>query len=252
MNANVTKNIVSWIAIFGGLSSIAGIIIALCTDKNKAIIALFSIIIFLLIVLFAVFYTVKQVVRKEQDKDFLKLADFVSYKFHDKTHIDYDVYRLIQSKRPFLTEVRWNFKWSGKSTPKIDSSLQKCDGKIYKGVDDGFDHVILRFDKTLSYNESEVLHFHAEMDDTDNSSLPVVGIKIEEPVKVIKFQVILLYKGADFDENAELQSAPIHDSGYGIKYQIEETVAFNKQSKSYECFVPSPKVGYFYRLEWKK
>lgn len=252
MGANTTKTIVAAITILGGVASIVGVVIALCTDKNKAIIALFAIIIFLLIILFAILSTLKRFVQKEHNKEFIKLSDFITYKFQDKTHIDYDVYRLIQSKRPYLTEIKWNFKWTGKKNPEIDSTLQSCDKPIIKGVDDGFDHIILNLKKPLLYNESEVLHFHAKMDDTDGSSLPVVGVKIEEPVKVVRFKVVLLYKETDFNENAELKSAPIHDSGYGLKYQTIKTIEFNKHTKSYECVLTNPKVGYFYRLEWTK
>ena len=242
---------VRFIAIGGGLSSIVCFIIIFFSDKNKVIIALIAFIIFLLFLVSAICYAVHKIVRKEHDKEFLKLSDFITYKYLDRNHVVYDVYRLIQSKRAFLREIKWNFKWTGGHKPKIKSDLQLCDGTIYKGSDNGFDHVVLKPKKALFYNESEVLHFHAEMDDSDNTSLPVVGMKIEEPVKVVNFQVILSYKSSEYCEPAEFKRKPILDNGYDTFEHIA-MVNFDKESKSYQHILTNPEVGYSYRLEWKK
>lgn len=114
-----------------------------------------------------------------------------------------------------------------------------------------YDHVVLKFKKALSYNESAVVHFHANMDDVDNTAQPYLDVKIEEPISVVNFRVILAYKDATFSERAQFMRKPIN-SGVPADYQILETVSFNSYSKSYEYVLTNPEVGYFYRLQWVK
>lgn len=251
MKGNTKETLLFWLAILSGISSIASFVIALCSDQSKSIIALIAIIIFLITLLISFWYAVCKMVNKEFDKEYLKLSFFTKYECIDQTHIIYDGYRLIQSKRPFLSDIKWAFKWSGTKQPTISSTLQNCDGKIIANTSNDYDHVVLKFKKALFYNESVVVHFHADMDDVDGTAQPHLDVKIEEPISVVDFRVILAYKDNNFSEMAKFMRKPI-SSNVPTDYHTLENVAFNPHSKSYEYILTNPEVGYFYRLEWIK
>lgn len=251
MKEKAKETILFWFAIISGLFSIAGGIMSFCYDKNKAIIALIAIIVFLLALLFTIWYALSKIIRNNNESEFQKLSFFTKYECLDKTHIKYDGYRLIQSKRPVLSEIKWMFKWSGSVPPKISSTLQNCDGKIISNSTNDYDHTVLKFKKALTYNESAVVHFHAEMDDVDGLAQPHLDVKIEEPISVVDFRVILAYKTPDFSEQAKFMRKRINSS-VPNDYEIIETVSYNPNSKSYEYVLTNPEVGYYYRLEWVK
>ena len=251
MKGETKETLLFWLAILSGISSIAGFVVALCSDKDKAIIVLIAIIIFLIALLLSVWYAISKIVHIEHEKDYLKLSFFTKYECLDKTHVAYDGYRLIQSKRAFLPDIKWSFKWTGSRPPIISSSLQNCNGQIIASPSNDYDHAILKFKKALYYNESAVVHFHADMDDVDGTAQPHLDVRVDEPISVVEFRVILAYKAPDFAEQARFMRKPIN-SRVPTDYQILETVNFNSHSKSYEYVLTNPEVGYFYRLEWVK
>ena len=251
MKGETKETLLFWLAILSGISSIAGFVVALCSDKDKAIIVLIAIIIFLIALLLSVWYAISKIVHIEHEKDYLKLSFFTKYECLDKTHVAYDGYRLIQSKRVFLPDIKWSFKWTGSRPPIISSSLQNCNGQIIASPSNDYDHAILKFKKALYYNESAVVHFHADMDDVDGTAQPHLDVRVDEPISVVEFRVILAYKAPDFAEQARFMRKPIN-SRVPTDYQILETVNFNTHSKSYEYVLTNPEVGYFYRLEWVK
>lgn len=251
MTEKAKETFLFWFAIISGVFSIGGGIMAFCSDKNKSIIALFAIIVFLLALLFSFWYAINKLIRNNNENEFQKLSFFTKYECLDKTHIKYDGYRLIQSKRPVLSEIKWMFKWSGSVPPKISSTLQNCDGKIVTSSSNDYDHAVLKFKKALTYNESAVVHFHAEMDDVDGLAQPYLDVKIDEPISVVDFQVTLAYKASDFSEQAKFMRKRIN-SAVPANYEIIGTVNYNPNSKSYEYVLTNPEVGYYYRLEWVK
>ena len=251
MTGNTKETLLFWLAILSGVSSIAGFFVALSSDQSKVVIVLIAIIVFLVALLLSVWYAIHKIVHKEFDREYIKLSFFTKCEYINQNHIIYDGYRLIQSKRAFLPSIKWAFKWSGSKQPIISSTLQDCDGKIIENTSNDYDHVVLKFKKALSYNESAVVHFHANMDDVDNTAQPYLDVKIEEPISVVDFRVILAYKDDHFSERAQFMRKPIN-SGIPTDYQILETVSFNSYSKSYEYVLTNPEVGYFYRLQWVK
>lgn len=181
MTGNTKETLLFWLAILSGLSSIAGFFVALSSDQSKVVIVLIAIIIFLVALLLSVWYAIHKIVHKEFDREYIKLSFFTKCEYIDKTHIMYDGYRLIQSKRAFLPSIKWAFKWSGSKQPTISSTLQTCDGKIIENTSNDYDHVVLKFKKALSYNESAVVHFHVNMDDVDNTEQPYLDVKKHYP-----------------------------------------------------------------------
>lgn len=251
MTGNAKENLLFWLAILSGLFSIASFFVALSSDQSRILILLIAFIVFLVVILCSVWFAIHKIIRKEFDKEYLKLSFFTKYEYIDRTHIVYDGYRLIQSKRAFLPNIKWAFKWTGTKPPVVSSTLQDCDGIIIENTSNDYDHIILKFKKALSYNESAVVHFHANMDDVDNTAQPHLDVKIEEPISVVVYRVILAYKDINFSEKALFMRKPIN-SGIPTDYQILETVTFNSYSKSYEYVLTNPEVGYYYRLEWVK
>jgi len=251
MNTKTKETLIFWLTVISGISAIGGGIVVLCSDKNKTIIALIAVIVFLIALFLSVLFMINNILKNNYDVDYQKLSFFTRYEYLDKTHIKYDGYRLIQSKRPFLSEIKWKFKWTGSILPKISSKLQDCDGKITKNTSNDYDYVILKFKKVLFFNEPAVVHFHADMDDVDGTAQPHLDVKIEEPISVVNFQVTLDYKSEDFSEQA-LFKRKLINSEIPTDYVVLETVNFNTQSKSYEYVLTNPEVGYFYRLEWIK
>lgn len=231
MTGNTKETLLFWLAILSGTSSIAGFFVALSSDQSKVVIVLIAIIVFLVALLLSVWYAIHKIVHKEFDRGYIKLSFFTKCEYVNQNHIIYDGYRLIQSKRAFLPSIKWAFKWSGSKQPIISSTLQDCDGKIIENTSNDYDHVVLKFKKALSYNESAVVHFHANMDDVDNTAQPYLDVRIEEPISVVDFRVILAYKDDHFSERAQFMRKPIN-SGIPTDYQILETVSFNSYSKS--------------------
>lgn len=72
MKGETKETLLFWLAILSGISSIAGFVVALCSDKDKAIIVLIAIIIFLIALLLSVWYAISKIVHIEHEKDYLK------------------------------------------------------------------------------------------------------------------------------------------------------------------------------------
>jgi len=241
-----------WMTIISAISGIVSLGVMAFSDTHKALISLIAIIFFLLAILCSIWYTINKFLQNNYPKEFLILSQFSKYIYKDETHMTLDAYRLIQSKKTFLSSCNWGFSWTGKHDPIIKSDLQKCDGKIIKSSSNGgYDHILLKFDKPLFYNESAVVHFHADMIDTEGIAQPHLDIKIEEPRSVVDYRVILAYKDSSFNKNATFKRRLIHSS---TPNEFEEiaVVPFNAISKSYDYVLTNPEIGYFYRLEWEK
>ena len=124
MKGETKETLLFWLAILSGIASIAGFFVALSSDKNKVIIVLIAIVVFLVALLLSVWYAIHKIVHKEFDREYLKLSFFTKYEHIDQTHIVYDGYRLIQSKRAFLSNIKWAFKWTGSKPPSISYSSE--------------------------------------------------------------------------------------------------------------------------------
>lgn len=266
MASNTNNNCwTKYLTIIGSIASIVGIVIAFLSDKDKAIIALISVVIALIIVALCVIKHFRLLFRQYIDQehsylnkfieqahaeDFLKLSFFSTFIQLDDTKSTYDGYRLIQSKRPVLKEVPWGFKWTGSKLPKISSTLQECNGQINLNKN-GYDNVVLQFRKPLRYNETAVLHFHAEMNDIDGTAQPHLDVKIESPFSMVHYRVVLCNKEPQFNRKAKFMRMPIQ-SGSPSKYETLDMITFNSTTHSYEHVLTNPEVGYYYRLEWEK
>ena len=87
MNTKTKETLLFWLAVIGGISSIGSGIVALCSDKNKAMITLIAIIVFLVALFVAVLYVINKLLKNSNDIDYQKLSFFTRYEYIDKTHI---------------------------------------------------------------------------------------------------------------------------------------------------------------------
>ena len=241
---------VTTITILGSIASVVGIVIALMTDNMKATIALISVIVALVVLIIYFIYILNTFIQKEYPEEYLKLSYFLTFEVLDETHSRLDGYRLIQSKRPILKQIHWGFKWTGSKQPVISSALQECNGKISRNGS-SYDTVVLNLKRPLKFNETAVLHFHAEMDDIEKIAQPHLDVKIDAPISVVNYNVVLCNKDRNFNSNAKFMRMPI-SSDAPAAYETLATIAFNRTTRSYQHVLTNPEVGYYYRLEWEK
>ena len=79
----------------------------------------------------------------QSNTDFESKSTFIKYETLDGNKISYDVFKLIQCKRPLLSQYEYNFKWSGTHLPKITSELQKVENILDRKDSSIYDKAIL-------------------------------------------------------------------------------------------------------------
>lgn len=243
----------NWVVVLGlvgSIASIVGLLIFCFSDTVNAIIALSFFCICLLVILVAVISVLFSFVKKGHNLPFDKVSAFTKYETSDGVHIVNETDRVIQSKRVILTQVEQYFKWSGSRMPVITSRLQ--DVKDVVSADgNNYDCAILKLKRPLVFNETGVIHFHAQMDDVDSVSGPYLDFKVDMPINIIHYRVILKHKPDSYNVPAKFLRRKIN-SAVPSKYEPICSVEFDKNSKSYEYHLISPDAGYFYRIEWEK
>jgi hypothetical protein len=121
---NLIANILSKPFYFlASLSSLIGFFIVFINDKNKVLISFIFFNVLLLALIGTLIYTILKLLTSSS-KDFESRSTFIKYETSDGNNIVYEVYKLIQCKRPILSEYDYNFKWSGTHLPTITSNLQ--------------------------------------------------------------------------------------------------------------------------------
>lgn len=89
------------------------------------------------------------------------------------------------------------------------------------------------------------------MDDFDNISQPHLDYKVDKPINIIHYRVILRHKDSSFKTPATLKRMPINSKGPST-YEEFGSIPFDAVSKSYNYDLINPEVGYYYRIEWIK
>ena len=236
--------------VIAGVCSIIGVIVLIFSNYVNSIIALSCLICFLILLLVLVLETVRRFIKNSHVEPYEKVSVFMKFETSDSTHSIFEMYRVIQAKRIVLTEVEQYFKWSGTKLPKVTSKAQAVKNVINYDTNT-YDKAILVLKNPLLFNETGVLHFHAELDDYDGKAIPCLEHKVDMPVNIIHFRIILRHKNDDFDVPAKLMRRKIDSCNIAV-FETLESISFDKRSKSYEYHLISPEVGYFYRIEWEK
>lgn len=233
------------------LLSYIGLIIVFVSDKNAVLISLITfclcIVIFTAFLIFALFKIVN--IKSAQENS--NLTTVIKYSTSNSRNIIYETYKTIQCKRAIMTEKSYGFKWSGSISPVVSSDMQEVLSVMNTADPTIFDQAILKFRKPLYYNQTTVLHFRAHLDDHDNSSSPHVMCKVDQEINLIHFRVTLQHKPRNYNVSATLQRQKIN-SQVNAPYEDLRIVPFELSSKTYECYIPTPDVGYYYRVFWTK
>jgi len=245
----IIKPVINWTCY---VVTIVSFLCLFVKDTTAVIIAVTVFVVLLLVIAIYILVFIYSHLKKTNN-EFIGYATFVKYETKpDGKNIEFEVYRQIQCKQLVMSDFKHSFKWTGTKPAEISSNLQKTNGKIYEADDESYDHVKLNFKKALTYNETATIHFLAKLDDVDDMSKPFVEFRVEVPLEIIHFRVILKHKPDNYRHPASLKRRKIKTQTGSTDYQILETISFDETCKSYEYHLLEPEVGYFYRIEWKK
>ncbi len=214
--------IAPYFAFAASVCSIVGLVIILLSNKNATIVALMAFCLFLLIILTGVLLGIARMLHQNYGKDYKGISSFYVYQTDDGIKSTFETFRLIQCKRIFLSQIE--YKW---------------------------DSAILRFKKPLTYNESTVVHIKTENDDHDGIAKPFIYCKLESPIDIMQFRVLLAYKPTGYAEKAIFERKLI-DQEIDAEFEYIESIDFNSLYKQYYHVIVDPAPGYIYRLRWKK
>lgn len=229
------------------LASLIGFFIVFYNDSTKVIIALSFFCFLLLSLIGTLIYTMLKLLDKSHT-DFESKSTFIKYETLDGNNITYEAYKLMQCKRPILSEYHYNFKWSGTHMPNITSNLQTVINVLDDKNPSNYDKAILKFKKPLTFNESCVIHFKSELDDTDKQSNTYVSNRILRSVDVIHYRIILKYKSEN--SNAVLERKK--NDSVSQDFEKLKEIPYDSTSKSYEYHLLNPDLGYIYRIRWNR
>ncbi len=231
------------------LASLIGLFLFFVTTKWAVIVALGFFCIVLLSFTIALIHTLLRLINLGNN-EFESKSTFVKYETLDGKNIVFETYKLIQAKKTMLTEFSFSFKWSGSIMPTVNSDIQNVINIVDDQDPSKYDKALLKFKKPLYFNENEVIHFKAILDDTDKQSGTYVSNRIIQDVDIIHYRIILKYKSADYDLNAILERKKIN--AINSNYEKLKEIAFDNITKSYEYHLLKPEINYNYRIRWER
>lgn len=248
MNNFLRRYLYPWFVDVASLASIIGLIVVFCAKDYAVIIALITFCIALIILLIAGLVSINKIIIRNYPNEYKKISSFYNFQCDDGIHSTFETFRLIQCKRSLLTELEYQFKWSGNITPKVSSENQRIE--ILSDKDEnGYTTSLIKFKKPLTYNETTVLHIKTENDDADGAALPYLSCKIDTPIDIMQFRILLAYKPDDYSKPAYISRRRLNSNE---DFQIIGSAAFNQRYKQYFYILARPDTGYIYKIEWDK
>lgn len=240
-----------YFAFAASVCSIIGLIIVVLSDKNATIIALATLCLSIILILIGIILAIDKMLDQNYGKEYKGISSFYVYQTDDGIKSTFEIFRLIQCKRMFLSQIEYKFKWTGSLMPKIWSNSQVIDNVVHHDDSKQWDSAILKFKKPLTYNESTVVHVKTENDDHDGMAKPFIYCRLESPIDIMQFRVLLAYKPEGYAEKAVFERKLISQE-IDSDYEYIESVDFNCLYKQYYHVVVDPSPGYIYRLRWVK
>jgi len=237
----------------GALGSILSVLLILFFfDDNESILIIALIYFCFVLSLFTgyMMYALSKILSVRNEDDHVNRSTNILYEAIEVHKINYEVHKLIQAKRPILSEFEFQFGWTGSEFPKISSDIQVIGPIVEENDSAKSDKAILKFKKPLFYNETHVIHFKAEMNDADLKSLPLVANNVTRPIDLIHFRIVLRYKKPDFNGCATLTRRKI--GSVREEFEPMKSIAFDKETKSFETRLLNPEVNYQYRISWDR
>ena len=244
-------NIWKWVAAAATISSIVGLIVAFCDNKNAVIISLIAFCLVLAIVLIGVLITLNRLLKQNSPEPYERISSFFEFRSDDGQKSTFELYRLIQSKRALLTHIEYKFKWSGTKEPILSSNSQKLGPVVASHDANTWDKCDIFFKTPLTYNESSVVHIKTENDDYDGKAEPYISTKLDTPIRIMQFKVLLSYKPVGYMKKARFERKQI-DADVDAKWEYINSVDFDSQYKQYQHVVVNPEPGFIYRIMWEK
>lgn len=240
--------------IYAGLASfcsIAGFVLLFIHNKTACIIALVVFCIGLIVLIYGILKAINKLILDNSDREYRGISSFYVYQSNNGRKSTFEVYRLIQCKRLFLTEIPYKFKWTGTKLPKLTSNAQVIENIQHIEDKNKWDGARIKFGRPLRYNECTVVNVKIDNDDFDGAAKPWISCCLEKPLEMMLFRVMLSYKPNGYDVPAIFERKKI-DTEIDGEYEYIESVEFNTGNKLYSFCKPNPEPGYIYRLRWEK
>ena len=233
------------------LCSILSIILMLVSNETYTLIALIVLCLGFIILIYGILRGINKIVLDNSSEDYRRISSFCIFLSHDGVKSTFESFRMIQCKRLFLTDIPYNFKWTGSIRPRLSSTSQIIEDIVFHDDEKKWDEAKIKFKHPLKYNESTVIHIKTENDDPDHKAQPWISCKLDSPIDMMTFRVLLSYKDANFNKPAILENKDLNTQIDG-DYKALESVPFDKGNKMYSYCCANPQPGRIYRLRWER
>lgn len=250
----INKIIHSWLPTVGAIAGLIGInFLGFMDDnKNKAIISLAITILFLLYIAALLYLLFRKRLAERYPKGYATLSTQSEWSTTDGCIYSHTLIRHIQVKQIFMHSFSHCFQWSGSKEPNISSPIQsiKKVEDLKNGDGSASTQYILGFPDLKLYNDCEIIYLEQEIDDSDNAAATFLGLRVEDPVRLITFKVELTHASQSYRDVAKVTRHSIEFP----KLEAEDitTVTFNTHTKTYTYIHANPEPGYYYKIEWKR
>lgn len=236
---------------FASFCSICSVVLLFINNKTACIIALIVFSVGLLALVYGILKAINKLILDNSDREYRGISSFFVYQSGDGRKSTFEVYRLIQCKRLFLTEIPYKFKWTGTKQPNVTSNAQIIENIHHNENKNKWDNACLKFSRPLRYNECTVINVKTENDDFDQKAKPWISCNLERPLEMMLFRVMLSYKSNEYKDPAIFERKKI-DTEIDGEFEYLESVEFNAGNKLYSFCKVNPEPGYIYRLRWNK
>jgi len=240
-----------WVGIYGGIASIVGLVVYIIPSEPWKIWTATGAVILGTGILFTKTYRLlSKISRTAYPNGFLKLATTNIYRCIDGKEVVFESLRLIQCKRAFLITIDHPFRWTGSKGPRVKSDHNTIN-IVLRGTEEQYSTAKITLERPLLYNEVGLVHVLMHMDDSDQSSDPVMAVRVDEPLNVLEMRAEL---GAarTVADTAQLETRPIEDGGIYVPWKPVETIRYDSASLYYLVRLIRPRPGYIYRLRWSR
>lgn len=233
------------------ICSILGLVLMFINSKTACIVALCVICLGFAAIIWGILRGINRVILDNSEKDYKSIYTSYIYQSKDGRKSTLDTYRMIQCKRLFLTDIHFNFKWTGTKMPILSSKTQTIENVSHNDNCNKWDEAVVKFNRPLRYNECAVMNIKSDHDDVDNAAKPWLSCKLVNPIEMITYHVMLSYKENSYHEPAVFERKKI-DMDVDGDFEYIESVAFDEGNKVYSFSIVNPEPGYIYRLRWEK
>lgn len=231
--------------------SIVSLVMMFMGDKNSVIIALITLVLGLMVIIVRILIGINQIVQVDSTEDYKRISSLYVYESANGINSTFEVFRTIQCKRMFLSSIPYNFKWTGSTTPKISSITQEISPLTQSNSKNEWDTLQIKFHSPLRYNQCAVVNIKTENDDSDGTAKPWISSRLDSPIEMMSYRVLLSYKPDGYNTPAHFERKEI-DTQIDGDYEHIDSVPFNSNHKSYIYTFANPEAGYIYRLRWEK